>query len=291
MAYLNEEFSSKDIGRVMGYYISGTAVGGLTGRIIIGPLTDLMNWHMAFFVQGIVCLLGSLWFIKYLPESRNFTKMDISMEQWISAIKKTLFNGRLFSLYITGFLLLGSFVAILNYIGYPLTRPPYNLSQTLFGFLFFVNLFGVWSSILFGKLADRYTRKYVMALAIVIIIAGALLTLNVHLIVKIIGVAAVAFGFMAGHSVASSWVGLMASREHKGQAASFYLLFYYTGSSLVGWSGGKILSHYGWNTLVYFVCVLLFASILVSCYPWSLMSKKSLLSLEPVSEGHTSGFE
>lgn len=276
MAYLNEEFSPSDIGRVIGYYVAGNAVGGLAGRIIIGVLTDLTNWHISFLIQGIISLLGSLWFALYLPESKNFNKAKFSAAQIKSGIKQTLFNKNLFAMYMTGFLLMGSYITILDYIGYPLTKPPYNLSQTVFGFLFVVNILGVWSSILFGKLADKYPRRIIIGLSIVIFAAGVLLTLCNSLVLKIAGTATVVFGFMAGHSVASSWIGLLAPKNQKGQASSFYLLFYYAGSSLFGWSGGIVLNKTGWNGLVLYVCVLLIAATLFSCKPWNLFNKQAL---------------
>lgn len=276
MAYLNEEFSPKDIGRVMGLYISGNAIGGLSGRIIVGVFTDLINWHTAFLIQGIVSLLGSLWFLKYLPESRNFIKQKFSVGQWVSGVKKTLLNKSLILMYAAGFLSMGTYIIILNYIGYPLTRAPYNLSQTVFGFLFVVNLFGIFSSTLFGRLADRYPRRRIVGLAIIITISGVLLTLDQHLIVKVIGVAAVAFGFMAVHSVISGWIGFLTSKEYKGQASSFYLFFFYTGSSLLGWSGGIFLTRFGWNGLVCYTCFLLTSAFLIIFRPWSLIYEKSL---------------
>lgn len=279
MAYLNEEFSPKDIGRVMGYYVAGTAVGGLTGRIIVGVLTDLTNWHISFMIQGLVSLLGSVWFLIYLPESRNFTKVKISVNQLALNMKRSLFNKRLVSMYVTGFLLMGAYITVLDYIGYPLTRAPYNLSQTVFGFLFAVNILGVWSSIFFGKLADYHSRKLMLGLAISIMIIGALLTLNGYLIIKIIGVAGVALGFMAGHSVASSWTGLLAPKDSKSQASSFYLLFYYSGSSLFGWSGGMVLNRFGWKGIVFYVCTLLIGAILVSCQPWVNVRKNVPLNI------------
>lgn len=284
MAYLNEEFSPKDMGRVMGYYVSGTATGGLTGRIIVGVLTDLTNWHISFLIQGVVCLLGSLWFMMNLPESRNFTKMKISAEQWVPKIKKTLFNKKLFSMYITGFLLMGAYISILNYIGYPLTRAPYNLSQTVFGFLFVVNLFGIYSSVLFGKLADRYSRRNILGLALAIFFTGVFLTLNKYLFIKILGVAAVSFGFMAGHSVVSSWIGLLASKDSKGQASAFYLLFYYTGSSALGWSGGMFINRFGWNGLASYVFILLITAVMVSCKPWIRTDEKTVLSRDTLGQ-------
>lgn len=267
MAYLNEEFSPKAIGTVIGSYVAGTAIGGFTGRIVIGALTDLFNWHSAFMIQGLLGLLGSLWFWAYLPESNNFVRKSNSLSQWLSSIRATLFSKALAPMYITGFILMGVYITIMNYIGYPLTKAPYYLSQTVFGFLFVVNLGGSWSSLVFGRLADRYSRPVVLASAIAIFIVGALLTLHSVLIVKIIGVAAVAFGFFAGHSVTSGWVGILAPKEHKGQAASFYLIFYYTGSSLCGWSSGFVLNQFGWNSLIYYVCALAAIAILISCRP------------------------
>lgn len=269
MAYLNEEFSPGNIGKVMGYYVAGTATGGFTGRLIIGTLSDLTGWHTAFLIQGILSLLGSLWFFIYLPESENFIKSKITFHKWISSMKRTILNKNLFSMYLTAFLLMGAYITILNYIGYPLTKPPYNLSQTFFGFLFVVNLFGVYSSILFGKLADRYSRRKILGLAVMIIIAGVLFTLNHHLAIKIIGVAAVAFGFMAGHSVASSFMGLLAPTDCKGQASSIYLLFYYAGSSLLGWIGGFILTNFQWSGLVFYVILLLLLAFCIACRPIS----------------------
>lgn len=273
MAYLNEEFSPKDIGRVMGYYVAGTAIGGLTGRIIIGTLTDLTNWHMSFLIQGIISLFGSLWFYKFLPDSHNFNKAEISFQQWGINIRKTLFNRKLLPMYLTGFLLMGAYITILDYIGYPLTKAPYNLSQTVFGFLFLVNIFGICSSVIFGKLADRYSRRLILGVAITIAVAGALLTLEGALILKIAGVAAVAFGFMAGHSVVSGWIGLLSPKECKGQASSFYLFFYYTGSSLFGWAGGFFLKSFAWSGLVAYVSILLIIAVIISCRPWNIVPK------------------
>ncbi|MFD1775002.1 MFS transporter [Paenibacillus rhizophilus] len=264
MAYINEEFHRKDIGRVMGSYIAGTAIGGFTGRIVIGALTDLFDWQTAMMILGMINLLLSLYFWRYLPASRNFHPHRRSFKQWQAGMIGNLLNKRLLLLFITGFLLMGVYIMILDYIGYPLTSKPYFLSQTVFGFLFVVNLVGTWSSIWFGKLADHHPRPQVIAIAIALFAAGAMLTLIPVLAIKILGVALVAFGFFAGHSIASGWVGLVADSRHKAQAASLYLLFYYGGSSLVGWSGGLFLRHAGWSGLIYYAFVLLAAAAVVS---------------------------
>lgn len=264
MAFLNEEFHPKAIGRVIGIYVAGTSIGGLVGRIVIGALTDLFNWQIALTILGVLSLLFSLIFWYSLPSSRNFTPGKTSLQQWEANLKHNFSQRNLLGLFLTAFLLMGVYIMILNYIGYPLTSKPYNLSQTVFGFLFVVNLLGTCSSVLFGKLADRYSRQHVIALAIGILLIGVLLTLSSILFLKIAGVAIVAFGFFAGHSVASGWVGIAAGREYKAQASALYLLFYYGGSSLVGWSGGLFFHRFGWNGMIAYASVLLVLAVLIS---------------------------
>ena len=57
------------------------------------------------------------------------------------------------------------------------------------------------------------------------------------------------FAFYGAHTVASAWVGIAAGGG-RAQAASLYLFSYYTGSSLVGWSGGLAYVHAGWDGVV-----------------------------------------
>lgn len=264
MAFLNEEFHPSAMGRVIGIYVAGTSIGGFFGRIVIGALTDLFNWQIALMMLGALSLLFSLYFWRNLPASRNFTPGKTSLHQWEAGLKHNFTQRKLLGLFLTAFLLMGVYIMILNYIGYPLTSKPYNLSQTVFGFLFVVNLLGTCSSVWFGKLADRHPRQYVIALAIGILLLGVLLTLSTVLFLKILGVALVAFGFFAAHSVASGWVGIVAGRKYKAQASALYLLFYYGGSSLVGWSGGLFFHQFGWNGMIAYAGVLLVLAILVS---------------------------
>lgn len=256
IVYLNEEFFPSDVGKVVGAYVAGTAIGGFTGRVIIGALTDLFSWQIAILVLALISLVGSVWFWKNLPESKNFSTGVSSLKHWSLSVMGCFRNTNLIYLYCIGFLSMGVYIALLNYIGYPLTRPPYSLSQTVFGFIFIVNLVGTASAFWFGKLADKYPRANVVCLAIGILITGAILTLLKPLFLIITGIMMVAFGFFAAHAVASGWIGMLAPKKHKAQASSFYLLFYYLGSCLIGWSGGFFLKGFGWGGVIAYICCL-----------------------------------
>ncbi|NIK79212.1 YNFM family putative membrane transporter [Paenibacillus castaneae] len=257
MTYLGEEISPKHIGRIMGIYVGGSALGAFIGRLIVSTLTDFFSWKIAVLVLGLFCLLCSLLFLVYLPESQNFKKINFSLTNWTSGISSGLKNKHLFYIYGMGFLLLGVYVALFNYISFPLSKPPYHLSQTWIGFLFVCQLAGSWSSYYFGMLTERYSRAILMIWAIVMALIGSLMTLSSNIYILIIGLILFASGFLAGHSVASGWIGRISPPRSKAYASSLYLLFYYTGSSLIGWSGGLFLSHSGWGGVIWMVCGLL----------------------------------
>lgn len=263
MAYINEEFDPTVTGLVIGIYVSCTSVGGLFGRIIISTLTDFFSWHIALASIGLLSVLVGIWFWFSLPNSEQFLPKKRLLREMIPALTAKLQNSTLRSLYGIGFLIMGGFITIYNYIGYSLMSEPYNLSQTVVGCIFFVYLVGTFSSTFMGRLADHIGSSKVLCLSIGIMLAGCLITLNGNLYIKILGVAILTFGFFGSHSVASSWVGKSAATD-KAQASALYLLFYYLGASVIGFTGGKFLSWYAWNGVVLLISMTLTVALFIA---------------------------
>jgi YNFM family putative membrane transporter len=69
MAYLAEEIEPKGLGKAMGLYVSGTAFGGMTGRVAVGFLADHLDWRAALVVIGLAGLASAGGFIVLLPKS------------------------------------------------------------------------------------------------------------------------------------------------------------------------------------------------------------------------------
>lgn len=273
MAYLGEEVNPTSLGVAMGLYISGNSIGGMGGRIITGMLTDYFNWHIAMVGIGVVSILASLLFWMTLPKSENFHPRRLQMGDMIRSLISHCKDVRLLCLYGIGFLLMGSFVTLYNYIGYQLTEPPYSLSQTLVGWIFLVYIVGTFSSTWMGRLADRYGRRKVLWIALLIIFIGACLTLGSSLLLKIIGISLFTFGFFGGHSIASSWIGRLATHD-KAQASSLYLFFYYVGSSVGGTFGGAFWTAYGWTGVVGMIALFLIVALLLSIRLSTISSKR-----------------
>lgn len=266
MAYLAEEVHPDGLGLAMGLYVGGTAIGGMAGRVITGIVADLFSWRVAIGTIGVLGILSMLAFRALLPPSRHFVpRRGLGFAHHWSALARQFRRPGLPALFMMGFVLMGSFVTLYNYIGYRLLAPPYQLSQTAIGGIFVVYLTGVVASPWSGRMADTFGRGRVLTGGIAIMLIGLGLTMLHPIAAIAAGIACVTFGFFAGHAVASGWVGRLA-KEAKGQAAALYLLAYYLGSSIVGSYGGRFWAAHGWSGVAGLVGTLLVFGLIVSLW-------------------------
>lgn len=277
MAYLGEEIEPRSLGLTMGLYISGNSVGGMSGRVISGVLTDLFSWQIAIIGMGILGLIASIVFYYMLPQSRHFEAKPLQLKPLGSSLLSHLKTPSLIYLFLIGFFAQGSFVSMFNYMGFELVQPPYSLSQTIVGFIFVVYIVGTFSSTWMGMLADEYGKRKILQLSLLITLVGGILTLNDHLLFKVLGLAIFTFGFFASHSINSAWVGKIATHD-KAQAASLYLFAYYIGGGIGGTVGGVFYSEYSWQGVIGMITVLSVVSILISIRLGTAVKKKMKLA-------------
>src|SRR5271166_3034202 len=60
VAYIGDEWPASDVTRVAGLYISGSAIGGFSGRFVPGLLTDVIGWRAAFQVVALLTLVAAI---------------------------------------------------------------------------------------------------------------------------------------------------------------------------------------------------------------------------------------
>lgn len=260
MAYLGEEMDAQAIGHAMGLYISGNAMGGMTGRIGSALLCSYMPWHTAIALIGIISLLLSLLFFRMLPRSTNFRQRPFQFRYLFTSLYQHLQDPGLHCLYALAFLSMGGFVSLYNYIGFRLLAEPYNLSQFKVSLIFLVYLLGSFSSGVVGSLIHRFGRPFMIRLTLTTMLVGTLITLSGSLPVIVAGVGIFTCGFFCAHAIASSWVGRRA-RSAKAQASSLYLFSYYLGSSISGTVGGVFWQHFGWNGVAAMIALLTIAAL------------------------------
>lgn len=270
MAYLGEEMQPNALDRAMGLYIAGSAMGGMAGRLVTGIVVDFLPWQVATVGIGLMGLLASLAVSRSLPVSAKFERRSARLGGMFTALAAPLRRGDLRLLFAQGFLLMGAFITIFNYMGFRLLLPPFDLPQSVVALIFSAYLLGMGSSSSVGRLTARWGRPRVMAGAVMIMLAGIALTLADNLYAIVPGIGLMTFGFFGAHSIASGWVGALAPSTGKAQSSSLYLFSYYMGSSLVGAGGGVVWAARGWEGLVAVVGVML----LLSLFAIAVLSRK-----------------
>ena len=263
MAYLGEEIDPRSVGLAMGLFIGGSGFGGMVGRVVTGALTDYASWRVALIAIGVSSLIATAAFWRSLPESRHFTPRKFHPRRLVTGLGEQFAVTGLPWLFAMAFLLMGSFVTLYNYVGFRLMAPPYNLSQTVTGSLFTVYLIGIWASAWIGGLADRFGRRRMLWITVLILLTGIEFTRADSLPMIVLGIATVTFGFFGGHSIASSWISRRAGPS-KAQASSLYLFFYYSGSALVGSYGGVVWAAGGWTGVANLLTLLQGAALLIA---------------------------
>jgi len=260
MAYLAEEVDAGSLGRAMGLYVAGNAIGGLSGRIIAGVLAEHGGWRLAMAGVSALALACAIAATVLLPRSSFFTAAVPRVRALLASLRANLADTGLLRLYFVGFTLMGAFVAVYNYLTFRLSAAPFRLSVTVIGALFVVYLAGTYSSAAAGRLADRFGRYPVLWAGVVLTAGGVLLTLPASLPLIVVGLIVLTAGFFAAHSVASGWVGGRAPVA-PAQASALYLCLYYVGSSVAGSVGGVFYAHGGWPETIIFVLALLAAAL------------------------------
>lgn len=244
IAYLHDEVSPRFTAIAAGTYISGTSIGGLLGRLLAVPVTELYGWRWGVASVAAVSIASAAVFILVIPPARGFLRT--SGAGAALGLVTLLRNGGLLILFAQGFLLMGAFISVYNYLGFRLEAPPFLLAPVLSSLLFLAYLSGTVSSRLVGRLVLRRGRRAALLAALLLMLGGAALTLAPVLLVIVGGLVLLTAGFFAGHSVASEWVG-RAATTGRAQASSLYNMAYYAGSSAFGWLSGLAFGALGWS--------------------------------------------
>lgn len=257
MAYINEEIHQLDAAAAVGTFIAGNTVGGLSGRIISGPVGDLTgSWQAGFLAISVLSVLTATLFVILAPSPQGFQPIGAQGVTIKESIVGTLRNSAkhltdpvLLALYLQPFMMMGGFVALYNYLGSHLTSPPYLLPVWLSSLVFLAYLAGTFSSPIAGRLAGQYGRKIVMLISDVIAMAALLLLLIPSLAVSIAALIVFTAAFFGAHSTASGWAGAH-PKIGRAQSTALYNFSYYIGSSVFGFVGGLFYQSLGWPALI-----------------------------------------
>ena len=271
MAYINEEIHKMDAAAAVGTFIAGNAVGGLSGRIVSGPVGEFTgSWEAGFLAISVLSVVSSVLFMVLAPQPKGFTPVSAQgVSVWDSIVGTVrnawghLHDPVLLALYLQPFMLMGGFVALYNYLGYHLTDAPFHLPVWVTSLVFLAYLAGTASSPVAGRIAGVRGRKIVMLVCDAIALGALLLMLIPNLVVIVTGLIIFTAAFFGSHSTASGWAGAHPT-QGRAQSTALYNLSYYIGSSILGFVGGLFFQSLGWGALIAMIATVIVIAALVA---------------------------
>lgn len=235
--------------QVVGVYIAGTTIGGLSGRLLAGAVASFSNWRVAEAVVCGLALVCSITFVVLVPRRPAATSVRIFTPAAIRRVLPIVTTPRLLVRYGQAFLLLGSSVTVYSFLSFRLQVLPFLLPVTVANLVFLAYLGGTVTSSAAGVLARRFGSRTVFLVATGGMLVAVLLSLLDSLPAIIVALVIFTAGFFLAHTLASSAV-VEATGVDAPPASSLYNVAYYLGSAIVGLIGGLAFGAGGWPLLV-----------------------------------------
>jgi YNFM family putative membrane transporter len=252
VAYLAEELHVSWVSVAAGTYVAGNTIGGIAGRLIAGPISEVAGWRTGLLVVTVVGAVAAAVFCLLVPEPRGFDRPSADVVRLRTRILFQLRDPTMLSLYAQGFLLMGAFAAVYNYLGFRLAAPPFLVPTALVSLLFLAYLAGTVSSRYSGALITRIGALPVILGGIAVMVAGVGLLFSDSLPVVIVGLVVFTVGCFTAHPAASGLSGRSAQLG-RAQATALYQLSWLTGTALFGWAVGLVYDRAGWAVMLWVV--------------------------------------
>lgn len=249
VAYMAEEFSGKAFSHAIGAYISANSLGGISGRIFGGMITDHFDWQTAVISMAILSLVGAIVVAFVLPkETQSSTKMP-ELSQYHRIIFQHLRNKKILFAMLIGGVNFALFVNLYTVTGFRLVGAPYMLPISIASMIFLCYLSGTVSSRLVGLWCQHFSSVSGMFVGSLLSLLGMFIASNESLIMIIIGLNVLSFGAFFTHSLAYGWVSQQAETA-KSTATALYLVHYYVSGSLGGFYLMYFWQHGGWERVI-----------------------------------------
>jgi len=246
VAYMVEELSPQAFSRAIGGYIAANSLGGISGRIVGGMLTDAFGWQETLLIAAGFSLLGALLVLFLLPVQQNFKPQRGLFFHHNRSLIKHLSNKTLWFAMLIGGANFALFVNLYSVMGFRLVSEPYNLPIGLASLIFVCYLAGTLSSKLTANWNKHYAPIPGMVAGGLLSLAGMLIAIIDAIPFMMIGLILISFGAFFTHTLAYAWVSQKAT-EAKATATALYLSHYYIGGSIGGFYLLYFWQHGGWG--------------------------------------------
>jgi YNFM family putative membrane transporter len=259
VAYAGDHVERPRLPAVVGGIIAAGVAGGLLSRLLGGLIAAVAGWRSSFEFFAATTFAASVLLARGLSPALAAERVG-----WFTAyggMLRHFLDRRLVGAFLIGLTLFFGFMGIFTYLPYHLAGEPYHLGTARISTIYVVYIAGVIVSPVAGRLSAHVPPRLVMAVGLVVAMAGMLATLLGPLWAIAGALVVLCLGMFTAQAVAPSFVNTTA-RTAKGGANALYLCFYYVGGTLGSALPGLAWQIWRWPGVVG-VCVASLAVALV----------------------------
>ena len=251
VAYIHEEWPHSETGFVTSVYVSGTVLGGFSGRFLSGLVAAHWGWPWVFGVLGVLNLGMAYAVSAWLPPAKQFKRIG-SVRDALRNARDHLKNRSLLAIYAVGFTILFGLVGTFTYITFYLAAPPFLLGPSALGSIFIVYLAGALVTPLAGRWSNRFAGGRILSTALLVSAGGVGLTLSHHLPWVLAGITLCSSGVFVCQTVTNRTIGVVAGKS-RASAVGLYVTFYYFGGFVGSVVPGFLWGWGGWPACAAFI--------------------------------------
>jgi MFS transporter, YNFM family, putative membrane transport protein len=249
LAYLGEECSAADAGGAFAAYITGNVASNLIGRLFSAAIADHLGLAANFYVFAALNLAGAVMVYFTVARAAPMEEMEPAPASPVTAWLEHLRNPPLRAAFGIGFCILFAFIGTFTYVNFVLVRPPLSLGPMELGFVYFVFLPSVVTTLLAGGAVRRWGTRPTMWGSLALAGIGLPLLLAPILAAVVVGMILIGAGTFFAQATATGFVGRAATSD-RGAASGIYLSCYFSGG-LVGTAIlGQVFDRVGWPACV-----------------------------------------
>src|SRR5438128_4335726 len=206
LAYLGEECSAADAGGAFAAYITGNVASNLIGRLVSAAVADHLGLASNFYFFAALNLAGAVLVYYTIAQTTPMMQMGPAARSPFAAWITHLRNPRLRAAFGIGFCILFAFIGTFTYVNFVLVRPPLSLSPMELGFVYFVFLPSVVTTLLAGRAAHRWGTRPTLWGSLAIAGVGLPLLLLPNLAAVLLGMVPVGVGMCFAQATAIGFV-------------------------------------------------------------------------------------
>ena len=249
LAYLGEECSAADAGGAFAAYITGNVASNLIGRLVSAAVADHLGLASNFYFFAALNLAGAVLVYYTVAQSSPMMQMGPAARSPLAAWIVHLHNPRLRAAFGIGSCILFAFIGTFTYVNFVLVRPPLSIGPMQLGFIYFVFLPSIFTTLLAGHAVHRWGTRPTLWSSLALAGIGLPLLLLPTLTAVLLGMVLVGVGTFFAQATATGFVSRAATAD-RGSASGIYLACYFAGG-LVGTAVlGQIFDRIGWPACV-----------------------------------------